>query len=284
MDANITWFHKIKKEFDIRKSTLHDRVTNLHAKEPRRPCELDGATEKTLAELVDVVAEWGYPGRIRDQDDGPELPRHQGRSFGSLPEQLARRSLTEGVRQEVPDVSKRGIEHPAGKSDDIARGRERVFWWVVCRHWRYPRRRSSTSMRRTSPTIPAWRSVLCGVVLAVSRWSASIRRLPSRWCGAGRRAVPWFPRWWYTRRSTSTKVGRRSAHVGPSTTVRRVGGSMGEPSRDGFCWRSFRQLKDRNVLLGDNLASHFTSEVIRAAQLNNVYFCALPPRRTWCSL
>ena len=93
------------EEFDIRKSTLHGRVKNLHAKEPGRPCELDGATEKTLAELVDVVAEWGYPGRIRDQDDGPELPRHQGRSFGSLPEQLSRRSLTEGVRQEVPERS-----------------------------------------------------------------------------------------------------------------------------------------------------------------------------------
>ena len=39
-------------EFDVRKSTLHDRVKNLHAKECGRPCELDGATEKTLAELV----------------------------------------------------------------------------------------------------------------------------------------------------------------------------------------------------------------------------------------
>ena len=39
-------------------------------------------------------------------------------------------------------------------------------------------------------------------------------------------------------------------------------------------------LDGRKVLLGDNLASHFTVEVIRAAQVNNVYFCALPPNAT----
>ena len=31
------------------------------AREPGRPCEFDGATEKNLAELVDVVVKWGYP-------------------------------------------------------------------------------------------------------------------------------------------------------------------------------------------------------------------------------
>ena len=49
------------EEFDVRKSTLHDRLKNIHAKEPGRPCELDDGMEKTLAELIDVVAEWGYP-------------------------------------------------------------------------------------------------------------------------------------------------------------------------------------------------------------------------------
>ena len=39
-------------------------------------------------------------------------------------------------------------------------------------------------------------------------------------------------------------------------------------------------LDGRKVLLGDNLASHFMVEVIRAAQVNNVYFCALPPNAT----
>ena len=47
------------EELDVRKSTLHDRVKNVHAKS--RPCKLDGATEMTLTELIDVVAEWGYP-------------------------------------------------------------------------------------------------------------------------------------------------------------------------------------------------------------------------------
>ena len=48
------------EEFDVRKSTLRDRVKNMHSKEPSRPCERDGVTEKTLAELVNVVSEWGY--------------------------------------------------------------------------------------------------------------------------------------------------------------------------------------------------------------------------------
>ena len=39
------------EEFDVRKSTLHDRVKNIHAKEPGRLCELDDGMEKTLAEL-----------------------------------------------------------------------------------------------------------------------------------------------------------------------------------------------------------------------------------------
>ena len=49
------------EEIDVRKSILHDRVKDVHAKEPGRPWELDSATEKTLAELIDVIAEWGYP-------------------------------------------------------------------------------------------------------------------------------------------------------------------------------------------------------------------------------
>ena len=48
------------EEFDVRKSTLHDRGKNVHAKEPGRPCELDDRMEKTLAKLIDVLAEWGY--------------------------------------------------------------------------------------------------------------------------------------------------------------------------------------------------------------------------------
>ena len=44
----------------MRKSTLHDRVKNVHAKEPGRSWELDDGMEKTLTELIDVVAEWGY--------------------------------------------------------------------------------------------------------------------------------------------------------------------------------------------------------------------------------
>ena len=49
------------EEFDVRKSTLHDRVKNIHAKEPGRPWELDVAMEKTLTELVDIIVEWGCP-------------------------------------------------------------------------------------------------------------------------------------------------------------------------------------------------------------------------------
>ena len=41
-----------------------------------------------------------------------------------------------------------------------------------------------------------------------------------------------------------------------------------------------RQLEGRKVLLGDNLASHITPEVIRAAQQNDVYFYTLPPNAT----
>ena len=41
-----------------------------------------------------------------------------------------------------------------------------------------------------------------------------------------------------------------------------------------------QQLEGRKVLLGDNLASHFTPEVIRAARQNDIYFCALPPNAT----
>ena len=29
-------------EFNVRKSTLHDRVKKVHSKEPGRPCELNG--------------------------------------------------------------------------------------------------------------------------------------------------------------------------------------------------------------------------------------------------
>ena len=46
------------EEFDVRKSPLHERVKNVHAKEPGRPWKLDGVTEKTL---VDVVTEWATP-------------------------------------------------------------------------------------------------------------------------------------------------------------------------------------------------------------------------------
>ena len=49
------------EQFDVRRSTLHDRVKNKHDKNPGRPCELDVDTERKLAELVDVVAGWGYP-------------------------------------------------------------------------------------------------------------------------------------------------------------------------------------------------------------------------------
>ena len=52
---------QVSEEFDVRKSTLHDRVKNVQAKEPGRQCELDGASEKNLAEFVDVVVKWGYP-------------------------------------------------------------------------------------------------------------------------------------------------------------------------------------------------------------------------------
>ena len=41
-----------------------------------------------------------------------------------------------------------------------------------------------------------------------------------------------------------------------------------------------QQLEGTKVLLGDNLASHFTAKVIRAVQQNDVYFCALPPNAT----
>ena len=41
-----------------------------------------------------------------------------------------------------------------------------------------------------------------------------------------------------------------------------------------------QQLEGRKVLLGDNLASHFTPEVIRAVRQNDIYFCALPPNAT----
>ena len=75
------------EEFDVRKSTLHDRVKNLHAKEPGRPCELDGATEKTLAELV---AEWGYSLVVRRAN------LHE-RVFAGVPPRSAAAGRNEGA-------------------------------------------------------------------------------------------------------------------------------------------------------------------------------------------
>ena len=127
MDANITWFHKNKKGVrhqEVDPARQGEESARQGTRSPLRTRRCDGEDSGRACRCRRRV---GLPRGIRDQDDGPELPRHQGRSFGSLPEQLARRSLTEGVRQEVPDVSRRGIEHPAGKSDDIARGRERGF-------------------------------------------------------------------------------------------------------------------------------------------------------------
>lgn len=37
---------------------------------------------------------------------------------------------------------------------------------------------------------------------------------------------------------------------------------------------------DQEVLVGDNLASHFSKEVVEAAVANNIYFTALPPNST----
>ena len=50
----------------------------MHAKEPGHPWELDGATGKTLAELVDVVTEAG------DKTHGEELSRHQGNFLDTI--------------------------------------------------------------------------------------------------------------------------------------------------------------------------------------------------------
>ena len=48
-------------EFDVRRSTLHDKVKNTHDRDPGRPCRLSADMEKILSEMVDVVAQWGYP-------------------------------------------------------------------------------------------------------------------------------------------------------------------------------------------------------------------------------
>ena len=52
------------EEFDVRRSTLHDRIKHKRDRNregPGRPGELDVATERKLAEMIDVVAGWGYP-------------------------------------------------------------------------------------------------------------------------------------------------------------------------------------------------------------------------------
>ena len=49
------------KEFGVCKSTLHDKLTNRHPRRIGRPVELDREVEKKLVNLLNEVAEWGYP-------------------------------------------------------------------------------------------------------------------------------------------------------------------------------------------------------------------------------
>ena len=54
-------YRKAWKNFDMKKSTLHDFIRKGGVKSAGRPTLLSAEDEKAIAELADTVAEWGFP-------------------------------------------------------------------------------------------------------------------------------------------------------------------------------------------------------------------------------
>ena len=54
-------YRKACKNFDVKKSTLHDFIGKGGVKSAGRPTLLSAEDEKSIAELSDTVAEWGSP-------------------------------------------------------------------------------------------------------------------------------------------------------------------------------------------------------------------------------
>ena len=54
-------YRKACQNFDMKKLTLHDFIKKRDIKSAGRPTLLPAEDEKAIAELVDTVAEWGFP-------------------------------------------------------------------------------------------------------------------------------------------------------------------------------------------------------------------------------
>ena len=92
-----------------------------------------------------------------------------------------------------------------------------------------------------------------------------------------------FHRWLSTEPRIFTQSGHAEAQQAAYTNVRNQAGLTVDASNVGlgkyFCHMLMLKMV-KKVLLGDNLASHFTPEVIQAAVDNNIEFVCLIPNST----
>ena len=274
------------EELEITRSTLQNKMKNQHTKKAGRPSVLSEQEENAIAEHLVATSDWGFPLDGVDimvlvkaylDKQGKTVERFKNNMPGTdwLYSYLKRHSKTlrmrlyQNITRKRAGVSKRTIEAYFGNlretlenippesiinydetnlSDDPGRKKE-----AVKRGCKYPERIMNSSKTSTSLMFAG---------------TASGELLPPY-------VVYKAERLW----DTWTENGPKGARYNRS----RSGWFDNAYFQDWFQQVALpfcRRKTGRCVLIGDNLSSHFSPEITKVCEDNNIAFCCLPPNST----